>query len=47
MPGKSRRWYAVLDLKGVTFLDEAGEKLLGEMANSGAELVAAGVEKST
>jgi len=35
---------AVVDLKDVTFIDEAGEKLLAEMMNSGAELVAAGVE---
>jgi hypothetical protein len=35
---------AVVDLKEVVFIDEAGERLLAEMAASGAELVAAGVE---
>jgi hypothetical protein len=35
---------AVVDLKDVIFIDEAGERLLAEMAASGAELVAAGVE---
>ena len=35
---------ALVDLKEVTFIDDAGEKLLAEMENSGAELVAAGVE---
>lgn len=35
---------AVVDLKDVSFIDEAGEGLLAEMAGSGAELVAAGVE---
>ncbi|MBV8903264.1 MAG: hypothetical protein JOZ22_06465 [Acidobacteriia bacterium] len=34
----------IVDLKDVTFIDEAGERLLAEMASSGAELVAAGVE---
>ena len=36
--------HAVVDLKEVTFIDEAGERLLAEMEISGAELVAAGVE---
>jgi hypothetical protein len=35
---------AVVDLKDVVFIDEEGERLLAEIANSGAELVAAGVE---
>jgi hypothetical protein len=35
---------AVVDLKEVVFIDEAGEALLAEMENSGADLVAAGVE---
>lgn len=35
---------AVVDLKEVTFIDEAGEKLLAEMEASGVDLVAAGVE---
>ena len=36
--------HAVVDLKEVTFIDEAGERLLAEMQTSGTELVAAGVE---
>lgn len=35
---------AVVDLNDVTFIDEAGERLLGEMQNAGIEFVAAGVE---
>jgi hypothetical protein len=35
---------AVVDLKDVVFIDEAGETLLADMEISGAELVAAGVE---
>ena len=35
---------AVVDLREVTFIDDAGEKLLAEMETSGAELLAAGVE---
>jgi len=35
---------AVVDLKEVVFIDEAGEALLAEMESSGADLVAAGVE---
>lgn len=35
---------AVVDLREVVFVDEAGERLLAEMEVSGAELVAAGVE---
>jgi hypothetical protein len=35
---------AVVDLKEVVFIDEAGERLLAEMKLSGAEMVAAGVE---
>lgn len=35
--------HAVVDLKEVTFIDQAGERLLGEMKRSGAELIAAGV----
>jgi hypothetical protein len=34
---------AVIDLKEVTFIDPAGERLLAEMASAGAVLVAAGV----
>jgi hypothetical protein len=36
--------HAIVDLKEVTFIDEAGETLLAEMEMAGAELVAAGVE---
>jgi hypothetical protein len=35
---------AIVDLKEVTLIDQAGEKLLGEMRSAGAELIAAGVE---
>jgi hypothetical protein len=35
---------AVVDLKDVVFIDEAGERLLAEMQTAGTELVAAGVE---
>jgi len=35
---------AVVDLKEVTFIDRAGEALLAEMLNAGAELIATGVE---
>jgi hypothetical protein len=36
--------HAIVDLKDVTFIDQAGEKLLAEMRNAGAELIATGVE---
>jgi hypothetical protein len=35
---------AIVDLKEVTFIDQAGEKLLAEMRGAGAELIATGVE---
>jgi ABC-type transporter Mla MlaB component len=35
---------AIVDLKEVTFIDQAGETLLAEMRSAGAELVASGVE---
>jgi|SRR5579871_850213 len=35
---------AVVDLKEVIFIDEAGERLLAEMKIAGAELIASGVE---
>jgi hypothetical protein len=35
---------AIVDLKEVTFIDRAGEKLLAEMRGAGAELIATGVE---
>ena len=35
---------AIVDLKEVTFIDQAGETLLAEMRSAGAELIAAGVE---
>jgi hypothetical protein len=41
---RAPRTRAVVDLKDVTFIDEAGEGLLAEMEKSGAELLAAGVE---
>jgi hypothetical protein len=40
----ARRANAVVDLKEVTFIDEAGEQLLAEMQNAGADFVATGVE---
>ncbi len=36
---------AVVDLKEVTFIDQAGERLLAEMRSAGAELIATGVEQ--
>jgi hypothetical protein len=36
--------HTVVELKEVTFIDEAGEQLLAEMHSAGAELVATGVE---
>jgi hypothetical protein len=38
------RSQAVVDLSDVTFIDEAGERLLSEMRGAGVEFVAAGVE---
>jgi anti-anti-sigma regulatory factor len=35
---------AVVDLREVTFIDEAGKKLLAEMRHSGADFIACGVE---
>ncbi len=34
---------AIVDLKEVTFIDQAGERLLAEMRGAGAELIATGV----
>jgi hypothetical protein len=34
---------AIVDLRQVTFIDGAGEKLLAEMQSAGAELIATGV----
>jgi hypothetical protein len=34
---------AIVDLKEVTFIDQAGEKLLAEMRGAGAKLIATGV----
>jgi hypothetical protein len=42
--GRAPEAQAVIDLRNVTFIDEAGEELLEEMQSAGAELVAAGVE---
>jgi hypothetical protein len=36
---------AIVDLKQVTFIDQAGETLLAEMRSAGAELIATGVEQ--
>ena len=36
--------HAIVDLKQVTFIDEAGQALLAEMRSAGAELIATGVE---
>ena len=41
---RTPRAHAVVDLKDVTFIDQAGEVLLAEMHSAGAEFVAAGVE---
>ena len=41
---RERAARAVLDLSDVTFIDEAGERLLSEMQSAGVELIAAGVE---
>jgi hypothetical protein len=35
---------AIVDLKEVTFIDQAGKTLLAEMRRAGAELIATGVE---
>ena len=34
---------AIVDLKEVTFIDEAAEELLGEMLSTGAEFISSGV----
>jgi hypothetical protein len=36
--------HAVIDLRDVIFIDEAGEELLQQMQSTGAELIASGVE---
>jgi hypothetical protein len=41
---RARRTDAVIDLRQVTFIDEAGERLLLEIKNAGADFVVAGVE---
>lgn len=41
---RAPRARAIVDLKEVTFIDEAGENLLAEMRGGGAELIATGVE---
>jgi phage tail protein X len=35
--------HAVVDLNEVTFIDEAGEELLGEMLSTGTEFIATGI----
>jgi hypothetical protein len=42
--GLAPRSHAVVDLSDVTFIDEAGERLLSEMRRDGVEFVAGGVE---
>jgi hypothetical protein len=41
---RAPRAHAVVDLTDVTFIDEAGERLLFEMQSDGTEFVAGGVE---
>lgn len=41
---RAPRAAAIVDLKDVTFVDEAGERLLAEMQDAGTEFIAAGVE---
>ena len=36
---------AIVDLKEVTFIDQAGEKLLADMRSAGAQLIVTGVEQ--
>jgi hypothetical protein len=42
---RSRGAHPIVVLKDVTFIDEAGERLLAEMQTAGAEFVTAGVEQ--
>jgi hypothetical protein len=42
--GRAPLAHAIVDLKQVTFIDQAGEKLLAEMRGAGVELIASGVE---
>lgn len=41
---RAPRSRAIVDLRDVTFIDEAGEGLLSEMQSAGTEFIAAGVE---
>jgi hypothetical protein len=41
---RAPRVHPTVDLKEVTFIDEAGKQLLAEMQSAGADLVATGVE---
>jgi hypothetical protein len=41
---RAPRARTVVDLSDVTFIDEAGERLLSEMHSAGTEFIAAGVE---
>lgn len=43
---RAPRASAVVDLKDVVFIDEAGERLLAEMETAGTKLIAAGVENT-
>lgn len=42
--GRAPRARAIVDLKEVTFIDQAGETLLAEMRSAGAEFIVRGVE---
>ena len=39
-----QRAHTVVDLRDVTFIDEAGQRLLSEMQSAGTEFIVAGVE---
>jgi anti-anti-sigma regulatory factor len=41
---QNRPTHVVIDLREVTFIDEAGEQLLAEMKSAGADFVVTGVE---
>jgi len=41
---RAPRARAIVDLTDVTFIDEAGERLLADMENAGTDFVASGVE---
>ena len=41
---RAARAHTVVDLRDVTFIDEAGQRLLSEMQSAGTEFIVAGVE---